>query len=206
MSKKVAKLVRVSLVTRVVVDVDATEQDIMELAVPKLSENLMDAPFEKLEEIVDDTECPYEEEYLDLYGTVSDELWKIYEKTIMKVSVDGINHNDNEHRMIHTDDWSINIRIAKEDLWKIEPFFNSLETNEVIIEGNGDSNEVYYALMKEYVTSEVTSGEMIYSTKIPLRFNENEVREGIQKFLDWDDSAETFELEKGTNYWVVKCI
>lgn len=59
---KVAKLVRVSLVTRVIVDVDATEQDIMELAVPKLSENLMDSPFENIEEIVDDTECPYDEE------------------------------------------------------------------------------------------------------------------------------------------------
>ena len=65
MSKKVAKLVRVSLVTRVIVDVDATEQEIMELAVPKLSENLMDAPFENLEEIVDDTECPYEENGID---------------------------------------------------------------------------------------------------------------------------------------------
>ena len=59
---KVAKLVRVSLVTRVIVDVDATEQDIMELAVPKLSENLMDSPFDSIEEIVDDTECPYDEE------------------------------------------------------------------------------------------------------------------------------------------------
>jgi hypothetical protein len=63
---KVAKLVRVTLMTRVIVDVDATEQDIMELAVPKLSENLMDSPFDSIEEIVDDTECPYDasdEEY-----------------------------------------------------------------------------------------------------------------------------------------------
>ena len=57
---KVAKLVRVTLMTRVIVDVDATEQDIMELAVPKLSENLMDSPFDSIEEIVDDTECPYD--------------------------------------------------------------------------------------------------------------------------------------------------
>ena len=61
MSKKVAKLVYVSLVTRVVVDENATEQEIMELAVPKLSENLMDSPFENLEDIIDDLECPFDE-------------------------------------------------------------------------------------------------------------------------------------------------
>jgi len=56
---KVAKLVKVTLITRVIVDVNATEQDIMELAIPKLSENLMDSPFENIDEIVEDTECPY---------------------------------------------------------------------------------------------------------------------------------------------------
>ena len=61
MSKKVAKLVYVSLMTRVVVDENATEQEIMELAVPRLSENLMDSPFEHLEDITDDLECPFDE-------------------------------------------------------------------------------------------------------------------------------------------------
>ena len=61
MSKKVAKLVYASLVTRVIVDENATEQEIMELAVPKLSENLMDSPFEHLEDIIDDLECPFDE-------------------------------------------------------------------------------------------------------------------------------------------------
>lgn len=56
---KVAKLVYVSLLTRVIVDENATQKDIMELAVPKLSEKLMDSPFEHIEEIVDDIECPY---------------------------------------------------------------------------------------------------------------------------------------------------
>jgi len=60
--KKVAKLVYVSLVTRVVVDENATEQEIMEAAIPKLSEKLMDEPFEHLEEIVDDIECPFDKE------------------------------------------------------------------------------------------------------------------------------------------------
>lgn len=56
--KKIAKLVRISLVTRVVVNEDATEQEIMETAIPKLSETLMTSPFECIDEIVDDLECP----------------------------------------------------------------------------------------------------------------------------------------------------
>ena len=37
----------------------------MEEAIPKLSETLMDSPFENIDKIVDDRECPYEigEEY-----------------------------------------------------------------------------------------------------------------------------------------------
>jgi hypothetical protein len=57
---KVAKLVYVTLATRVIVEEDADQQTIMELAVPRLSENLMDAPFENIDKIIDDTECPYE--------------------------------------------------------------------------------------------------------------------------------------------------
>ena len=56
---KVAKLVYVSLLTRVIVDENATQQEIMEQAIPKLSEKLMDEPFEHIEEIVDDVECPF---------------------------------------------------------------------------------------------------------------------------------------------------
>ena len=57
---KVAKLVYVTLATRVIVEEDADQQTIMELAIPRLSENLMDAPFENIDKIIDDTECPYE--------------------------------------------------------------------------------------------------------------------------------------------------
>jgi hypothetical protein len=60
---KVAKLVSVTLMTRVVVDENATEQDILELAIPKLSEKLMDEPFEHIEDIVDDIECPYDPDF-----------------------------------------------------------------------------------------------------------------------------------------------
>lgn len=56
---KVAKLVYVTLLTRVIVEENADQQAIMEKAVPKLSETLMDSPFENIEKIVDDKECPY---------------------------------------------------------------------------------------------------------------------------------------------------
>lgn len=57
---KIAKLVCVTLMTRVIVDENADEQTIMELAIPKLSEKLMDEPFEHIESIEDDTECPFD--------------------------------------------------------------------------------------------------------------------------------------------------
>ena len=71
--KKVAKLVCVTLITRVIVNKNATEQEIMELAIPKLSENLMDAPFENIKYIKKDTECPYDPE--------TDEPKKVFDGT-----------------------------------------------------------------------------------------------------------------------------
>jgi len=57
---KKAILVKITLMTRVIIDELHTTEELMELAIPKLSENLMDNPFESIDEIVDDTECPYE--------------------------------------------------------------------------------------------------------------------------------------------------
>lgn len=59
---KIAKLVCVTLMTRVIVDENADEQTIMELAIPKLSEKLMDEPFEHIESIENDEVCPYDPE------------------------------------------------------------------------------------------------------------------------------------------------
>jgi hypothetical protein len=56
---KVAKLVYVSLLTRVIVDEDADEQTVMEEAIPRLSENIMDSPLQNIDKIVYDIECPY---------------------------------------------------------------------------------------------------------------------------------------------------
>jgi hypothetical protein len=60
---KVAKLVTITLTTRVVVDENAIENDIMTLALPRLTDKLINEPFEHLEEIIDDVEVPYDHLY-----------------------------------------------------------------------------------------------------------------------------------------------
>lgn len=57
---KVAKLVYISLATRVVVDENATEEDILNSARPKFIVKVQEELGENLEEILDDTECPYD--------------------------------------------------------------------------------------------------------------------------------------------------
>lgn len=56
--KKVAKLVYYSFVTRVVVDDDATDQDIIIESKRKILEKVNNELSENLEDIVDDEECP----------------------------------------------------------------------------------------------------------------------------------------------------
>ncbi len=56
---KVAKLVYVSFITRVVVDENATDDQIIEAAKPNLYEKVRLETGENLEKIEDDTECPY---------------------------------------------------------------------------------------------------------------------------------------------------
>jgi uncharacterized protein YbcI len=57
---KVAKLVYVSLATRVVVDENATDEQILEAARANFIEKIQTELSEHLEEIIDDEECPYE--------------------------------------------------------------------------------------------------------------------------------------------------
>lgn len=63
--KKVAKLVYVSFLTRVIVDENATETQILEASKPKFIQKVQDDIAENLEEIVDDTESPYDPEFDD---------------------------------------------------------------------------------------------------------------------------------------------
>jgi len=61
--KKVAKLVYVSLATRVIVDENASESEILEKAKNKFLNKIGTELSEHLEEIVDDEECPFDEEF-----------------------------------------------------------------------------------------------------------------------------------------------
>jgi hypothetical protein len=58
---KVAKLVYVSFMTRVIVDEDATEEEILGAARPNFIEKVQTELSENLEEITDDTEMPFGE-------------------------------------------------------------------------------------------------------------------------------------------------
>lgn len=61
----VAKLVCVSLMTRVIVDENASEADILELAGVKLAEKIQNELTEHVESIEDDIECPYDPQFDD---------------------------------------------------------------------------------------------------------------------------------------------
>ncbi len=56
---KVAKLVLVGLMTRVVVEENATDEQILDAARPNIIEKVNTELGENLEEITDDIECPY---------------------------------------------------------------------------------------------------------------------------------------------------
>ena len=60
---KVAKLVAVSFLTRVIVEENATEEEVLEKAKSNFAFKIEDELSENLEYIVDDIECPYDEKY-----------------------------------------------------------------------------------------------------------------------------------------------
>lgn len=62
---KVAKLVYMSMVTRVIVDEDATEDQIIQASKDSFIEKVRNELGENLEEIVDDEEVPYDPEGID---------------------------------------------------------------------------------------------------------------------------------------------
>jgi len=62
---KVAKLVYMSMVTRVIVDEDATEDQIIQASKDSFVEKVLNELGENLEEIVDDEEVPYDPEGID---------------------------------------------------------------------------------------------------------------------------------------------
>jgi len=69
--------------------------------------------------------------------------------------------------------------------------------------------EVFEYLLKEYTNSEVVSGEFIHSAVIPKNLGitavyKEDVVFGVQSFLNWDESEETFEVVERDNGWVIK--
>lgn len=61
--KKVAKLIYVSMATRVIVDENATEEEIIKSAKSSLIEKVQSELGEHIEEILDDEEVPYDKKF-----------------------------------------------------------------------------------------------------------------------------------------------
>jgi len=68
---------------------------------------------------------------------------------------------------------------------------------------NDRSDEVFDQLVENYADSDVVSGEFYMHEKISNEISEASVREGIQTFLDWDESVAKFDLKKGKKYWII---
>jgi len=65
--------------------------------------------------------------------------------------------------------------------------------------------DVFKTLQQKYFKSDVTSGEFYYQVK-DFRvciYTEDEMRIGIQRFLDWDESEAKFELKKNRVFWKI---
>jgi hypothetical protein len=60
---KVAKLVAVSFLTRVIVDQNATEEETLEIAKKNFAFKLEDELSENIDYIIDDLECPFDEKH-----------------------------------------------------------------------------------------------------------------------------------------------
>ena len=64
--------------------------------------------------------------------------------------------------------------------------------------------DIFEDIKKEYADSEVVSGEFIYSLEFDENWEKEEIEEGIQEFLDWDESdAEFVVSEHPLGYWKV---
>lgn len=60
---KVAKLVTMTLTTRVIVEDGTSDDKIISLAIPRFIDKVVNEPNEHIEEILDDEECPYDEQH-----------------------------------------------------------------------------------------------------------------------------------------------
>lgn len=171
---KIAKLVEVSLMVRILVDIDATEEQIIEATYPKLQARLDNREVgENIASIEDDTECPYDPEFDGA------------EVVCLNCGFDFISTKLNTH----TDAIGKHCTCPKcQSSFDID---------------NDQSEEVYAQLVSEYAKSDVVSGEMYNKVKFGLEISEADVKKGIQKFLDWDESPVKFTLKRNKKYWKI---
>ena len=70
------------------------------------------------------------------------------------------------------------------------------------------SHNITAWLQDLYAESEVTSGEFIHSIRVPrhwgiIKVSKKEIVDGVQEFLDWDESPETFRVVFQDDRWLI---
>jgi len=104
--EKVAKLVTIALTTRVVVSVDATDEEIVAAATPGIMAKIHNNEMQENATIEDDTEMPYsfeqEEPAIIVATEAAKRLNELYEDSIFSVRADSLLHSatiqNNKHR------------------------------------------------------------------------------------------------------------
>lgn len=95
------------------------------------------------------------------------------------------------------------------ELW-VEALLYDFDPNYSPSDDDVEIELVFAELKKQYIDSDVTSGEFIHTALIPEKINFKELNEyhvirGIQTFLDWDESEERFSViyDREQKAWVV---
>ena len=135
MGKLVAKLVTATVMTRVLVSEDATDEEVQAIAKSRLLSNLENDYEDNIEEIKLDLECPFkqygeEDKYIDVYASVDADVWEANKVTIMCYSIDDRNYADNNEDD-YEGDFNVNIRIYQSELEDFKKFTTSCETQAV---------------------------------------------------------------------------
>ena len=91
---KVAKLVTISLITRVVMDENATDEQILDMARPHFESSLVTDLNENLESIKEDKECPYFEDAKGNEISIGDKVHATDEDGTLIGYVDGFQGHD----------------------------------------------------------------------------------------------------------------
>ena len=94
----------------------------------------------------------------------------------------------------------------KYESWLIPSEFNGeivFDVNEKECSISEGAESVYNTLIKKYQKSDVVSGEFYDKVKFGIDIKEEDLRNGIQEFLDWDESEAKFVLKPNRKFWKV---